>query len=121
MNQYDNVAVAVTVDWNDWRSASARLGDLHDVHWFQPTGAPHPLLHASMSCTDVLGGALSHHCDGSSAPHRVRICILKSRNIAETYSLLVRNADAGHSDSYAWFSRHVLNGIAPGPARAVVR
>jgi hypothetical protein len=36
MNQYDDVAVAVTVDWSDWRSASARLRDLRDVHWLQP-------------------------------------------------------------------------------------
>jgi hypothetical protein len=121
VNHYDDVAVAVTVDWNDWRSASARLRDLRDVHWFQPTGAPQPVLHGYMSCADVLSGALSHHCDGSSAPHRVRICILKSRNIAETYSLLVRKADEGRSDPCAWFSGHVLNGSASRSAQPVAR
>ena len=81
-------AISVTVEWNDWRSANTRLADLRDVHWHHPKGAPHPLLHAYVSCTEVSG--LAHTCEASSAPHDIRVCVLKSHNIPAAYEELVR-------------------------------
>jgi hypothetical protein len=94
MHTCDTVAVSVTSNRTDWRAANARLGDLRDVHWHQPMGAPHPVLHAYVSCADVSGDLL-HHCDASSAPHVVRVCILKSRNTPGVYAALAQKADAG--------------------------
>jgi len=90
MTSHDNCAISVNAEWNDWRSANARLSDLHDVHWHQPKGAPHPLLHAYVSCTEITGPALAHDCEASSAPHTIRVCVLKSHNIPAVYTELVR-------------------------------
>lgn len=90
MNSYHDSAISVNVEWNDWRSANARLADLHDVHWHQPKGAPHPMLHAYVSCREINGAALPHQCEASSAPHAIRVCVLKSHNIPEVYTELAR-------------------------------
>ena len=90
MNSYNDSAISVNVEWNDWRSAHARLADLHDVHWHQPKGAPHPMLHAYVSCREINGAALPHQCEASSAPHAIRVCVLKSHNIPEVYTELAR-------------------------------
>ena len=87
---YDDSAISVTGDWNDWRSANARLADLHGVHWHQPKGAPHPILHAYVSCREISGSGLPHQCEASSAPHDIRVCVLKSHNIPAVYTELAR-------------------------------
>jgi hypothetical protein len=90
---YEDCAVSVTTEWNDWRTAYARLGDLRDVHWHQPKGAPHALVHAYVSCLEIASGDLAHRCDALSAPHRLRVCVLKCRNIPTVYAELARRAD----------------------------
>ena len=79
MKPHDDLAISVTADWNDWHSANARLGDLRDVHWHQPKGAPQPLIHAYVSPSDASTG------------HRV--CVLRSHNIPDVYAELARRAD----------------------------
>jgi hypothetical protein len=93
MKPDDDFGISVTADWNDWRSANARLGDLRDVHWHQPQGAPQAMIHAYLSCADIVGGDLPHHCDRVSAPHRIRVCVLRRHNMASAYAELVRRAD----------------------------
>ena len=88
MTPYDDSAISVNVEWNDWRSAHARLADLHDVHWHRPKGAPQPLLHAYVSCTQISTGAPAHA--SCSAPHSIRVCVLRSHNIPALYAELVR-------------------------------
>lgn len=88
MSSPHDSAISVSVEWNDWRSANTRLDDLRDVHWHHPKGAPHPLLHAYVSCTEVSG--LAHNCEAGSAPHDIRVCVLKSHNIPSAYEELVR-------------------------------
>lgn len=93
MRRADNLLISVTTDWNDWRSAHARLGDLRDVHWHQPKGAPRSMVHAYVSCADIVGGNFSHNCDQLSAPHRVRVCVLRSHNMPSVYAEVARGAD----------------------------
>jgi hypothetical protein len=95
MTRYDDFAVSVTAGWNDWRSAMVRFADLRDIHWHQPKGAPHPLIHAYVSAAHVVSGDLSHPCDDASVPHHIRACILKSHNMPAVYEELTRTADAG--------------------------
>lgn len=85
-------AISVTTEWNGWRSVSARLEDLRDVHWHQPLGAPWPMLHAYVSCASLAAGSPAHQCDPSSAPHRIRVCVLKSHNVPSAYAEVVRRA-----------------------------
>jgi hypothetical protein len=93
MTRYEDVAISVCAEWNDWRSTHVRLGNLRDAHWHQPHGAPRPLLHAYVSCTDIGSGDLSHTCDVSSAPHLVRVCLLKGHNVPSAYAEVARRAD----------------------------
>jgi hypothetical protein len=48
------------------------------------------MLHAYVSCREINGAALPHQCEASSAPHAIRVCVLKSHNIPEVYTELAR-------------------------------
>jgi len=87
------MVIRVQSEWNGWRNAEVRLGDLRDVHWFQPTRAPHPLVHGYILCSNIVTGDIPHDCDRRSAPHRLLVCILKSHTIATVYADLARRAD----------------------------
>ena len=78
--------------WNGWRTTLVRARDLENVHWFQPVGAPRALLHAEVSCTAVPDGAVPHHCDAASRPHRVMVCVIKNHVTAAVYEALARLA-----------------------------
>ena len=93
MLEANDVRIRVHGSWNGWRSAEVRLTNLEDVHWCQPTGAPHRLIHGFVRCTDAQNGDLEHSCDGST-PHRVRVCVLKHHVVASTYGELARRAEA---------------------------
>jgi hypothetical protein len=88
----EDLRISVTTDWKDWRSTRVRVADLLDVHWHQPLGAPHPLVHAYIACSEIVGDR-PHICDATSTPHRVRVCVLKSHNIPSVYTALARRAD----------------------------
>jgi hypothetical protein len=92
MTPDEEISISVTASWKDWRSARVRLIDLQDVHWHQPIGAPHPLVHAYVACTDIAGGEFSHGCAATAMPHQLRVCVLKSHNIPAVYAVLVRQA-----------------------------
>lgn len=84
--------ISVQAAWNGWRSAEVRLGDLRDVHWFQPAGAPSRILHAWIQCSDMVVGDIPHDCDSVTAPHRVRVCLLKSHTLPRIYAQLAKRA-----------------------------
>ena len=84
--------IRVHAQWDGWRSADVRIADLDEVHWFRPDGAPHPLLHAYVSCARIAGGTILHACDRDSAPHRERVCILKRHAMPGLYSALAQLA-----------------------------
>ena len=93
MRASDDMLIRVQSEWNGWRNAEVRLGGLRDVHWFQPTRAPHALVHGYILCSNIVIGDLPHDCDRRSAPHRLLVCILKSHTIATVYADLARRAD----------------------------
>jgi hypothetical protein len=92
MRAYDDVLIRVHSEWNGWRNAEVRLGDLRDVYWFQPNGAPHAIVHGYISCSNIVMGDVPHECDRRS-PHRLLVCILKSHTIRTVYAELARRAD----------------------------
>ena len=93
MNPYDDLLLNVHAAWNASRNASVRFGDLEDVHWRRPSGAPQVLLHGYVSCSKLLSGAIPHACDTVTAPHRLLVCVLKRHTLAATYEALARRAD----------------------------
>jgi len=93
MPAHDEMLIRVHSAWDGWRNAEVRLGDLRDVHWFQPPRAPHALVHGSISCSSITTGDIPHDCDRRSAPHRLLVCILKKHTIPTVYAELARRAD----------------------------
>jgi hypothetical protein len=87
-------AVVVQLNWSDWRTAMVRCADLEDIHWWQPPGAPRPLLHAYAWCHSVLSRDPLHDCDPLSAPHRLRLCILRAHVLPDTFDELMGRAAA---------------------------
>ena len=86
--------VPVRRDWNGWRTAEVRVSDLQNVHWFQPRGAPNPLVHGYVSCGNIVKGDIPHDCNPADAPHQLLVCVLKSHTVAAAYVELARRADA---------------------------
>jgi len=94
MQGCDDALIHVRSDWNDWHGASIRFDDLDDIHWCQPIGAPHAIVHGYISCSKIVDGVIPHWCDERSAPHRLHVCVLKKHTIPAVYTELVRRADA---------------------------
>jgi hypothetical protein len=86
--------VGVRAAWNHWRHAEVRLTDLHEPHWLQPAGACSSLLHAYIDCSAIVTGGIPHDCDPASAPHRLRVCVLRNHTLARLYALLAAQATA---------------------------
>jgi hypothetical protein len=95
MRAGDTPLVPVQREWNGWRTVEVRLSDLQNVHWFQPRGAPRPLVHGYVSCGSIANGGIPHDCNPADAPHQLLVCVLKRRTLASAYIELARRADAG--------------------------
>ena len=93
MGAYDDISIWLHADWKHCHSATTRFADLHDVHWHQPPGAPHSMVHGYVACTDIATGDIPHECDRTTAPHRVHVCVLKRHTIPWAYAELARLAD----------------------------
>jgi hypothetical protein len=93
----DDTLIRVHCTWNGCRTAEVRLGDLQQLHWFQPQGAPRPILHGSIQCTSIVTGDIPHGCN-LDAVHRLLVCVLKRHALPLPYSELARRADARTSD-----------------------
>ena len=118
MAEYDEMLIRVQAAWNDWRAAEVRLGDLCDVHWRHPSDAPHALVHGYISCSRIVTGDLPHWCDEASAPHRLRVCVLKRHTLPVAYAELLRRAGAQRAsvaerDRIAVVRRHDRHVQAP--------
>jgi len=85
--------VVVQRDWNGWRKAMTPMAALQDVHWHQPPGAPRPLIHAYVSCTELTSGDVPHDCSGRGA-HRLLVCVLRQHTAPSVFCTLVERANA---------------------------
>jgi hypothetical protein len=88
------VLVAVQRGVHDARLGEVRLSDLQAPHWSQPPGARRAMLHAYVAPSQVSCGDLLWPNDAGSAA-RVRVCVPRSHNTAESYLLLAELADLG--------------------------
>jgi hypothetical protein len=93
MSPTSESVVCVQGTWDGWKTAEVRLRDIVDLHWHQPVHAPRPLAHGYVLCTDVVGGEIPHRCERSTAPHRLRVCILKRHSAPSVFAEIARRAD----------------------------
>jgi hypothetical protein len=89
----DDMLICVQSEWNGWKTARVRLSDLEDIHWFQPIRAPRPIAHGYICCSRIVAGEVPHDCHSVSAPHRLRVCVLKRHSPASAYEEIARRAD----------------------------
>lgn len=106
MQALNDMLIPVQREWKGWRTADVRLGDLQNIHWLQPNGAPVPLVHAYVLCTSFVNGDIPHDCGRVAVPHRLLVCVLKSHIAPSAHAELARRAaelqpipatEAGHS------------------------
>jgi hypothetical protein len=93
MSTENETLIQVQREWDGWKTAEVRLGDLRDVHWFQPERAPRTIVHGYISCSAIVNGDIPHGCSPTHAPHRLLVCVLKSHTLPSAYNELVRRAD----------------------------
>jgi len=89
----EEMVIRVNASWNGWQNAEVRLGSIRDLHWSQRERAPHQLLYGCVSCADIVSGQIPHDCCETSAPHMLRVCVLKRHVVASAYAELARRAD----------------------------
>jgi hypothetical protein len=87
--------VRVFGSWSDCHGAEVPLKYLLDIHWRHPEGAPHPLVHAYVSCEHIVNGTIPHQCDGGSRPHRIGVCVLRRHNLPSVHESLTIAANSG--------------------------
>src|SRR4029078_10106040 len=89
-----DILIPVYASWKSWQTAEVRIGHIRTPHWSQPDGAPHRLLHAFVSCADIVSGCIPHDCETGSAPHQLLVCLIKRHVPSGTYAELVRCAES---------------------------
>ena len=93
MRAQDEMLIRVQREWDGWRTAEVRLGNLQNIHWLQPSRAPHPIVHGYILCTDIVSGNIPHDCDRTPPPHRLLVCVLKRHSSASAHAEIARRAD----------------------------
>jgi len=113
MNADSGMMVPVRCAWNAWQTVEVRLDDLQNVHWYQPQGAPRPMLHAYVDCTKT-GGRIAHDCRTTPAPHRLLVCVLKRQATPPAYSALVGRA--AHASASSLTPQAAASSLTPQAA-----
>jgi hypothetical protein len=94
MADFHDAVIRVQREWNAWRTAEVSIDDLEDIHWRQPAGAPHPLLHAYVPRARIAERDIPHDFPGTPEPHRMRVCVLKRHLVPSVYAEIERRASA---------------------------
>jgi hypothetical protein len=89
---HESDLVRVQCRWDDWRTAMVRPGDLDEVHWWWPAGAPRALIHAYVDCSQSGARELPHDCEPGSRPHRLLVCVLKSHVSSHVFEYFSQRA-----------------------------
>jgi hypothetical protein len=81
----EDAIIEVRQQWNDWRIATYRLGDISELRWGWRGGGlkwrtPQPFVHGYVMCNGMIGGELAHSCPHGAAPHRLKVCLTKKGN-----------------------------------------
>jgi len=88
--------VRIRRQFNDPMVAECPTSALQDFCWDVISGgvkarAPQWFLFAFVDCTEVIGD-IAHSCQHGSAPHSIKVCVVKIDNDPETYAALAEKA-----------------------------
>jgi len=85
------ILVPVQREWHGWQTTEVPLGDLHDIHWLRPSGAPRALVHAYVPASKLAPATAD--TVGRTIGDRLLVCVLKSQTTATVYAHLASRAD----------------------------
>lgn len=88
----EDTPITVQREWDGWRRAEVRLGDLHDVHWLQPPGAPRAIVHGYVSPAALLSGDLQLEPTSVGRDERLLVCVIRCHVACDAYNALTARA-----------------------------
>lgn len=77
--------VSVRRQWNSWEVAEVYVGEVSNPLWDIKSGgvkgyAPEALIYGHVWCDSIISGSLAHSCLHGTAPHSIKVCILRQDN-----------------------------------------
>jgi len=77
--------VSVRRQWNSWETAQVYVGDVSNPLWDLVSGgvkesSPEALIFGYIWCDAIVSGTVAHSCLHGTAPHSIKICILRKDN-----------------------------------------
>lgn len=89
--------VSVRRQWNSWEMAEVYVGEVANPLWDVECGgvreaAPDAQIYGYVWCDAIVSGSLAHSCLHGTAPHSIKVCILRKDNSPRIYSHFVELA-----------------------------
>lgn len=83
--------VSVRRAWNSWEIAQVYVGDVENLLWDIESGgvkesAPEAHIYGYIWCDRLVSGSVAHSCLHGTAPHSIKICILRQDNSPRIYN-----------------------------------
>lgn len=83
--------VSVRRQWNSWEVAEVAVGEVANPLWDLAGGgvketAPEALIYGYVLCDAIISGSLAHSCLHGTAPHSIKVCILRKDNSPRLYN-----------------------------------
>lgn len=87
----DTELVSVRRAWNSWEIAQVYVGEVANPMWDIVSGgvkesAPDALLYGYIWCDAIVSGSIAHSCLHGTAPHSIKVCILRKDNSPRIYN-----------------------------------
>lgn len=87
----DTELVSVRRQWNSWEIAQVYVGEVSNPLWDLVSGgvkesAPEAFIYGYIMCDAIVSGSVAHSCLHGTAPHSIKICILRKDNSPRIYN-----------------------------------
>ena len=87
----DTELVSVRRNWNGWEVAQVYVGEVSNPLWDLESGgvrasSPEALIYGYVWCDAIVSGSIAHSCLHGTAPHSIKICILRKDNPPRIYN-----------------------------------
>ena len=83
--------VSVRRQWNSWEIAQVNVGEVNNPLWDLVSGgvketSPEAFIYGYIWCDAIVSGSVAHSCLHGTAPHSIKICILRKDNSPRIYN-----------------------------------
>jgi hypothetical protein len=86
-----NELVTVRRSWNSWESAQVYVGEVANPLWDVGGGGtketpPEAFIYGYIFCDAIVSGSVAHSCLHGTAPHSIKVVILRKDNPPRIYN-----------------------------------